>query len=132
MKHYSIRKIATIACLYFACTGLSAGSCASKELHEAESAMKTAYQQVLKHTTDRKERKRFIAAQKAWRKSRDESVDLMARHQPCCKTWLLYKTELTRERAEILECMVAALIDANHVRRAPFPNLVLVSPRLLR
>ena len=32
MKHYSIGKIATIACLYFAC----AGSCASKELHEAD------------------------------------------------------------------------------------------------
>ena len=115
MTHYSIGKLATIACLYFACTDLSAGSCASKELHEAEVAMKAAYHQVLEQITDRNERKWFIASQKAWRKTRDESVDLMARQQPCRKTWLLYKTELTRERAEMLECMVAALVEADLV-----------------
>ena len=65
------------------------------------------YQAVLASISNPLQRVKFIAAQKAWIKYRDENVAFYAEHYPDSKGGLFYNTDLTKQRTSFLRELLA-------------------------
>ncbi|MEZ5383898.1 MAG: lysozyme inhibitor LprI family protein [Prosthecobacter sp.] len=105
-KSLWISTFSVLCAVQLLCSSASASQ-AGREFNEADAELNVTYKAVLASISNSQQRLKFIAAQKAWIKYRDENVAFYAEHYPDSKGGLFYNTDLTKERTAFLKQLLA-------------------------